>query len=157
MADNEITIVGNFTRDPELRFTPSGVPVCNIGVAFNNRIQVDGVWKDGDTSYFNAVAWRALAENIAGSLSKGDRVTIRGRMVQRSYIPEGGSDDDRKVVYEIVCEDVSVSLRFATVGQIVRNPKADRAPEHTDADDPKALATVGAAPAADAAAAEEPF
>jgi single stranded DNA-binding protein len=89
-ADNHTTIVGNLVDDPELRFTNTGIPVANMRVAVTQRIQQDGEWRDGDTSFLRVNVWRGQAEHLADSLAKGDRVMVTGRLRQRSWeTPEG--------------------------------------------------------------------
>jgi single-strand DNA-binding protein len=90
-ADNHTTIVGNLVEDPEVRFTNTGIAVTNLRVAVTNlrvavtqRVQQDGQWRDGDTSFFKVNVWRGQAEHLAESLSKGDRVMVTGRLRQRS-------------------------------------------------------------------------
>ena len=73
MADNEITICGNLTREPELRFTSGGTATCGFGVAVNRRYQQNGEWTDAPTNFFNVTVWGQLGENCAATLSKGDR------------------------------------------------------------------------------------
>jgi len=89
MASNSITVVGNLTRDPELRFTQSGKPTVTLGLAVNRRYQVNGEWQE-QTSYMNVVAWDQLAENIAASLTKGSRVLVTGRLDVREYEARDG-------------------------------------------------------------------
>src|SRR5215208_3749644 len=84
-ADNQTTIAGNLVETPELRFTNNGTPVTNLRVAVTQRIQQDGEWRDGDTSFFKVNVWRGQAEHLADSLSKGDRVMVTGRLRQRSW------------------------------------------------------------------------
>ena len=84
-ADNHTTIAGNLADDPELRFTNTGIAVANLRVAVTQRIQQDGEWRDGDTSFFKVNVWRGQAEHLADSLGKGDRVMITGRLRQRSW------------------------------------------------------------------------
>ena len=84
-ADNHTTIVGNLVEDPELRFTSSGIAVANLRVAVTQRIQQDGEWRDGDTSFLKVNVWRGQAEHLADSLAKGDRVMVTGRLRQRSW------------------------------------------------------------------------
>jgi single-strand DNA-binding protein len=84
-ADNHTTIVGNLVEDPELRFTANGIAVANLRVAVTQRIQQDGEWRDGDTSYLKVNVWRGQAEHLADSLGKGDRVMVTGRLCQRSW------------------------------------------------------------------------
>jgi single-strand DNA-binding protein len=120
MPDNSITIVGNLTRDPELRYTPAGAATCQFGVAVNR------VWTDRQTnekkeatSFFNVVAWREMAENAGESLTKGSRVVVTGRLEQRSWeTPDG----EKRSVVEIVADEIGPSLRWATA-QVVRNER----------------------------------
>ena len=79
-TDNHTTIVGNLVEDPELRFTNNGIAVANMRVAVTQRIQQDGEWRDGDTSFFKVNVWRGQAEHLADSLAKGDRVMVIGRL-----------------------------------------------------------------------------
>ena len=111
---NSITISGNITRDPEMRYTPSGVSKVTFGVAVNRswRNQQTQEW-DEQTSFFNVVAWRQLAENVGASLTKGSRVVVSGRLEQRSWETESG---EKRSIVEIVADDVAPSLRFATAG-----------------------------------------
>jgi single-strand DNA-binding protein len=91
-ADNQTTIAGNLVETPELRFTNTGTPVTNLRVAVTQRIQQDGEWRDGDTSFFKVNVWRGQAEHLADSLAKGDRVMVTGRLRQRTWeTPEGES------------------------------------------------------------------
>ena len=109
---NSITISGNITRDPEMRYTPSGVSKVTFGVAVNRswRNQQTQEW-DEQTSFFNVVAWRQLAENVGASLTKGARVVVTGRLEQRSWETEQG---EKRTIVEIVADDVAASFRFAT-------------------------------------------
>jgi len=89
-ADNHTTIIGNLVDDPELRYTNTGTAVTNLRVAVTQRIQQDGQWRDGDTSFLKVNVWRGQAEHLADSLTKGDRVMVTGRLRQRSWeTPEG--------------------------------------------------------------------
>jgi len=83
-ADNHTTIVGNLVDDPELRFTNNGIAVANLRVAVTQRIQQDGEWRDGDTSFLKVNVWRSQAEHLADSLGKGNRMMVTGRLRQRS-------------------------------------------------------------------------
>ncbi len=113
---NTVTIVGNATRDPELRFTPSGTPLCSFGVAWNRRYERGGEQVE-EVSFFDVTCWSSLAENVAESITKGARVVVSGRLDQRSWeTPEG----ERRSKVEIVADEVSPSLRRASV-QINRN------------------------------------
>ena len=112
MADTFVSITGNLTDDPELRFTQSGVPVANFRVAVTPRVpDGKGGFQDGETSFFRVTAWRSLAENIADSLSKGARVVVQGRLRTSSWeTPEG----EKRTSVEIQADEVAPSLRFAT-------------------------------------------
>jgi single-strand DNA-binding protein len=109
---NSITITGNITREPELRYTPSGVSKVSFGVAVNRswRNQQTQEWEEA-TSFFNVVAWRQLADNAAATLQKGSRVVVTGRLEQRSWETEQG---DKRSIVEITADDIAASLRFAT-------------------------------------------
>ena len=112
MAMGQVTIVGNLTDDPELRYTPNGAAVAKFRVAVNRRYKVQsGEWKDGDTSYFTVNAWRTLAENVAESLTRGANVIVVGRLQQRSWETQEG---DKRTVIEIEADEVGPSLRWAT-------------------------------------------
>ena len=120
--DNNVTVTGNATREPELRFTPSGQAVANFGVAVNRRWQNRQTqeWEEA-VSFFDITAWAQLAENVAESVSKGTRVTIAGRLDQRSWETQDG---DKRSKVEIVADDVAVSLRWATA-EVTRNERSD--------------------------------
>jgi single-strand DNA-binding protein len=112
-GDTVITVVGNLTADPELRFTPSGAAVANFTVASTPR-QFDrqsNEWKDGDTLFMRCSIWREAAENVAESLTKGTRVVVQGRLVQRSYETREG---EKRTVVEMQVDEVGPSLRYAT-------------------------------------------
>ena len=118
----QVTIVGNLTRDPELRFTPSGAPVTTFGVAVNRRWQNrdNQNWEES-TSFFNVTCWRDLAQNVSESLEKGSRVMVSGRLDQRSWETQDG---DKRSVVEIVADEVGPSLRWATA-EVNRNERRD--------------------------------
>ena len=109
MADNTITLVGNITRDPELRFTQTGRGVASFGIAVNRRYQVNGEWQE-QTSFFNVVAWGTLGENAAASLNKGDRVIVFGRLEQRSWETQDG---EKRSVVEVIADELGPSVRWA--------------------------------------------
>jgi single-strand DNA-binding protein len=110
MADTHVTLTGNLTDDPEIRFTPNGHPVANFRLAVTARIKDGEGWKDGDTSFFRVNVWRQLAEHTAESLAKGDRAIVIGRLKSRSWeTPEG----DKRSVVEIEADEVAPSLRWA--------------------------------------------
>jgi single-strand DNA-binding protein len=111
MADTHVTITGNLTDDPDLRYTPNGHPVANFRLAVTARIKDGEGWKDGDTSFFRVNVWRQLAEHVAESLTKGDRAIVIGRLKSRSWeTPEG----DKRSVVEVEADEVAPSLRWAT-------------------------------------------
>ncbi len=112
--DNTVTIVGNLTRDPELRFTPSGAAVANFGVAWNMKGR-DG--QEDKVSYFDVTCWRQLAENVSDSLTKGSRVVVYGRLDQRSWENQEG---ERRSKVEVIADDVAPSLKWATA-EITKN------------------------------------
>lgn len=110
---NHVSITGNLTRDPELRFTPSGQATTSFAVAVNRRWQNRQTqdWEEA-TSYFDVVCWAQLAENTAQSLSKGSRVVVTGRLDQRSWENQEG---ERRSKIEITADEVAPSLRWATM------------------------------------------
>ncbi|HEV8623056.1 MAG TPA: single-stranded DNA-binding protein [Acidimicrobiia bacterium] len=110
-AGNTITIVGNITRDPELRYTPSGQANVRLGVAVNRKWQDrnSGEWQEA-TSFFDVIAWREMAENVNESLKKGARVIVTGRLEQRTWEQEG----NKRSVVEIIADEIAPSLRWAT-------------------------------------------
>lgn len=108
---NTITATGNVTRDPELRFTTGGKGTCSFGLACSRRYMVNNEWQE-ETTFFNVVVWGDMAENVAASLKKGSRATVQGRMGQRSY---EGKDGEQRTVMELTADEVSASLRWATV------------------------------------------
>ena len=115
--DNTVTVVGNVTRDPELRFTPSGAAVATFGLAWNRKSTNARGEAEEQVSFFDVTCWRQLAENVAESLSKGTRVVVYGRLEQRSW--ETG-DKERRSKVEIIADDVAPSLRWATA-ELTRN------------------------------------
>ena len=118
MADNTVTLVGNLTRDPELRFTTGGRGVASFGLAVSRRYQVNGEWQE-QTSYFNIVAWGPLGDNVAATLTKGMRVIVNGRLEQREYQTREG---EKRTVIEVNADEVGPSLRWATAS-VERNPR----------------------------------
>ncbi|PKQ23922.1 MAG: single-stranded DNA-binding protein [Actinobacteria bacterium HGW-Actinobacteria-5] len=108
-----ITLVGNLTADPELRFTPSGAPVANFTVASTPRTfdRTTNEWKDGDAMFLNCAVWRQAAENVAESLTKGMRVIVQGRLRSRSYETREG---EKRTVFEVDVEEIGPALKYAT-------------------------------------------
>jgi single-strand DNA-binding protein len=111
MADNEITITGNLVREPELRFTAGGTATCGFGVAVNRRYQQNGEWVDAPTNFFNVTVWGQYGENVAASLSKGDRVLVKGRLDFRKYQNKEGVE---VTTHDIIADEVAPSLKYAT-------------------------------------------
>ena len=109
--DNTVTIIGNVTRDPELRYLTSGTALASFGVAWNNRYKDRNGDMVEDTSFFDVTCWRDLADNVAESISKGDRVIVYGKLEQRSWETQDG---DKRSKVEIVADEVAPSLRWAT-------------------------------------------
>jgi single-strand DNA-binding protein len=126
--DSTVTLVGNITRDPELRFTTGGRAVANFGVAVNRRYMVNNEWQE-DVSFIDVVAWAQLGENAAASFKKGDRVIVAGRINQRSWEADDGS---KRSKVDVVADALGAELRFATV-EIAKTDRstasAERAPE----------------------------
>jgi single-strand DNA-binding protein len=142
---NNVNIVGNLTRDPELRFTPSGQATASFGVAVNRRWQNRQTqeWEEA-TSFFDVVCWGQLAENTAQSLARGARVVVSGRLDQRSWENQEG---EKRSKIEITADEVAPSLRWATV-EVTKNER--RSPNGSGGE------TVSAAAAATTAAATRP-
>ncbi len=146
---NTVVIVGNVTRDPELRFTPSGQATATFGLAVNRRWQNRQTqeWEEA-TSFFDVVCWREMAENVSESLSRGTRVIVSGRLEQRSWeTPEG----ERRSKIEIIADELGPSLRWASA-QVVKNERRGPAGENSPAPT-RAAAPAPAAYSED----EEPF
>ena len=112
-GETVITVVGNLTNDPELRFTPSGAAVANFTVASTPRTfdKNSNEWKDGEALFLRCSVWRQAAENVAESLQKGTAVIVQGRLKQRSYETKEG---EKRTVYELEVDEVGPSLKFAT-------------------------------------------
>lgn len=145
--DNTVTIIGNVTRDPELRYLNSGTALASFGVAWNNRYKDRNGEQVEETSFFDVTCWRDLADNVAESISKGDRVIIYGRLDQRSWETQEG---DKRSKVEIQADEVAPSLKWATaqVNKIRRDgpsggggnaggpPPRNEPPAYDDAEEP---------------------
>lgn len=130
-ADNHVAVAGNVTRDPELKYTQTGVSITTFGIAVSKK------WKnkttdewDEQTSFFNVTCWRGLADNVAATVTKGMRVAVTGELEQRSWETDAG---EKRSVVQITADDVSPSLRYATadVAKVSREgaaPKSAPAP-----------------------------
>jgi single-strand DNA-binding protein len=122
MPDNTITIVGNVTRDPELRFTTSGQAATSFGLAVNRRWQnrQSGEWEEA-VSFFDVTCWRDLAENVAESVTKGARLIVTGRLEQRSWETD---EKEKRYMVEVIADEVGPSLRWATA-EVRKNERRD--------------------------------
>lgn len=111
-GETTITVIGNLTNDPELRFTPSGSAVANFTIASTPRTfdRQSNEWKDGETLFLRASVWREAAENVAESLTKGTRVIVTGRLKSRSYETAEG---EKRTVIELEVDEIGPSLRYA--------------------------------------------
>lgn len=112
MSDNTTTLVGNVTRDPEIRYTPSGQTVATFGLAVNRRWQnkATNEWEE-QVSFFDVKCWSQMAENVAESVHRGTRVVVSGRLEQRSWETDAG---EKRSKIEVVADEVAPSLRWAT-------------------------------------------
>jgi single-strand DNA-binding protein len=113
MSENSVTLVGNLTDDPELRFTAQGAAVANFRIAVSKRVRdaQTNEWKDGDTSFFRINVWRQLAENVAESLARGMRVIVTGTLKMRQWETQEG---EKRSVVEVEATEVGPSLKWAT-------------------------------------------
>lgn len=124
-GETAITIVGNLTSDPELKFTASGTAVANFTIASTPSIldKATGKWKDGEALFMRCALWRQAGENLAESLTRGSRVIAQGRLRQRSYEKDG----EKRTVVELDVEEIGPSLKFATatVNRVSRSGSTD--------------------------------
>ncbi len=128
-SENQVTVVGNLTDDPELRYTPNGAAVCKFRIAVNRRIQDgQGNWKDGEASYFSVNCWRGLGENAAETLTRGTRVIVAGRLQYRSWENQEG---EKRSAIEIEADEVGPSLKWATA-KIERQTRSSSATSGSD-------------------------
>lgn len=116
-----ITVTGNLTSHPELRFLPSGRQVASFTVAENHRQRVDGEWRDAGTTFWPVSVWGPQAENVAESLARGTRVTVQGSAKDRAWET---ADGEKRHRVEITANEVSVSLKFATA-EVTRGERHD--------------------------------
>jgi len=117
---NSVTLIGNLTMDPELRFTPSGVAMTKLSFAVNKRYQSQGEWKE-ETSFFNGTCWRDMAENVAESLTRGMRVIVVGELQQRSWENQEG---EKRSTIDVDIKEIGPSIRWATA-TVTKTPRAD--------------------------------
>jgi single-strand DNA-binding protein len=137
VSDNQVTLTGNLTDDPELRFTPNGVAVANFRLAVDQRVWDADGWKDGESSYFRVSVWRGQAEHVSRSLHRGARCVVVGRLRSHSWeTPEG----QRRSAVEVDAEEVGMSLRFAPVAPPPADAEAAPAEPESEPEPAKAKA-----------------
>lgn len=146
-GETVITVVGNLTADPELRYTQSGLAVANFTIASTPRNfdRASNEWKDGEALFLRASVWREFAEHVAGSLSKGSRVIATGRLKQRSYETKEG---EKRTSIELEVDEIGPSLRYATA-QVTRAAGGGSAGGRSQVADEPWAASGPAAPAGD--------
>jgi single-strand DNA-binding protein len=136
-GETVITVIGNLTSDPELRFTPSGAAVANFTIASTPRTfdKQSQEWKDGDALFLRCSVWRQEAENVAESLTRGSRVIAQGRLKQRSYDTKEG---EKRTVIELEVDEIGPSLKFAqaTVQRASRGEAPAPRPSRQQQEDP---------------------
>jgi single-strand DNA-binding protein len=130
MIDNIMTVVGNLTTDPELRFTSTGIPVANFTIASSSRVfdKDSGEWRDGETLFLRCTVWQQSAENLADSVTRGTRVIVTGRLRQRSFETREG---EKRTSVELLVDEIGVSLRYVAV--VVTNTTRNGTNEPTTA------------------------
>jgi len=127
-GETVITVVGNLTADPELRYTQNGLAVANFTIASTPRVfnKQTNEWKDGDALFLRASVWKEFAEHVAGSLTKGSRVVAQGRLKQRSYETAAG---EKRTTVELEVDEIGPSLRYTTAS--VTRAQSNREPVAT--------------------------
>lgn len=153
MSGNTVSLVGNITRDPELRFTPTGQATATFGLAVNRRWQNRQTqeWEEA-TSFFDIVCWREMAENASESLARGSRVIVTGRLEQRSWETQDG---DKRSKVEVQADEIGPSLRWATA-EVKKNDRRKPA-EGGGSGEPVSVASAGNSGGSGWAQDEEPF
>lgn len=122
--DNTITITGNTTRDIDMRYTNSGLAVCDLGLALNERRRNEkGEWEDGDPTFVDVTVWGELAENCGQSVPKGTRVTVTGRVKLDTWETDEG---DKRSKLKVIADDVAISLRWG-IAAFTKTPKGEGA------------------------------
>lgn len=142
MNETTITIIGNLTADPELRFTPSGAAVANFTVASTPRTydKAANEWKDGEALFLRCQIWREAAENVAESLVRGSRVIVTGKLKQRSFETREG---EKRTVIELEADEIGPSLRYATAKVNKAHRTSGSKPAMKQQDDPWGSAPQG--------------
>lgn len=131
MNEPVITLIGNLTNDPELRFTPSGAAVCNFTVASTPRVKDGDSWTDGEPMFVRCAIWRQPAENVAETLTRGMRVIVSGRLKSRSYEKDG----QKRTSLELDVDGVGPDLRFTTA-KVNKVQRSSEQSKRTTSDDP---------------------
>ncbi|SFN66663.1 single-stranded DNA-binding protein [Mycetocola miduiensis] len=146
-GETVITVVGNLTSDPELRYTQNGLAVANFTIASTPKVKDrnSDEWKDGEALFLRASVWREFAEHVAGSLTKGSRVIATGRLKQRSYETKEG---EKRTSIELEIDEIGPSLRYATAQVTRAQSSGDSRGPAAVQDEPWAATAPGAAPAA---------
>lgn len=152
MSDANITLVGTTTRDFELKYLKDGVAVAQSAIAINERKLVNGNWEDGETSFYEVVAWRQLGEN-ATSIPKGSRIFVKGKIRVREWTRDDGT---KGKTVEVVADDLGPSLKWATV-EVTKNPRGDRAMANAGAGNRSGLAGYGSDTSYEVGPGDEPF
>lgn len=134
-AENTVVVVGNLTRDPELRYTTQGTAVCNFSVAQTPRVRKNDGWEDGDTSFFDCSVWRDYGEHVAASFTKGQRVIVVGRMKQRFWDDKEGN---KRNSWEVEVDECGPSLKWgdATFNRAERSQGSSSQPSRPAPPDP---------------------
>lgn len=148
MPDTTVTIVGNLTRAPEVRWTPAGKAVADLGIAVQNRVKNGDEWEDGPGQFYDVTVWEGLAENVGASLQRGDRVMVHGTLRYETWEADDGSTRSK---VKIVAEHVGPELRWATA-RPEKVQKGDRGSSR-----PQGNRRPAPEPAADPYGDEEPF
>ncbi|WP_440708801.1 single-stranded DNA-binding protein [Herbiconiux sp. YIM B11900] len=140
-GETNITVVGNLTAEPELRYTQNGLAVANFTIASTPRTfdRASNDWKDGEALFLRASVWREFAEHVAGSLTKGMRVVVTGALKQRSYEDKEGQ---KRTSIELEVDEIGPSLRYATA-QVTRTSSGGGRPQQQAAEEPWAAAEPG--------------
>jgi single-strand DNA-binding protein len=139
MSQTTMTIAGNLVDAPELRYTPTGVPVASLRVASTNRYRdSQGQWQDGETLFVDVTAWRDLAEHVAESASKGTRVIVSGRLRQRTFETKEGQ---KRVAWELEAADIGISLQRTTASPVKATRNGAGQPDEAMAESAAPLCT----------------
>ena len=154
-GETTLTVIGNLTSDPELRYTSGGLAVANFTIASTPRNfdRASNEWKDGEALFLRASCWREFAEHVASSLTKGTRVVVQGRLRQRSYETKEG---EKRTSMELEVDEIGPSLRYATA-QLVRAPRDGSRPAQQQSEPALAAGGEPWAPPAGNYADETPF